>query len=125
MRSFVHGSLQSTGHPLVAHFSNILAAGCLSTSLRGNMSPCTLFGNLLCVGVKGSAFACFHSGVAGGSCKGVLHFAPKTDGELRNKGWLVQHFGAGLAFDVYGLGCLVQGTVIIVIVRKGLCLMVN
>ena len=78
MHSFVHGSLQSTGHPLVAHFNNIFAAGCLSMSLQGNMSLCTL-----------------------------------------------SHFGAGLAFDVYGLGCLVQGTVVIVIVRKGLCLMIN
>ena len=125
MCSFIHGSPQSAGHPLVAHFNNIFAAGYLSTSLQGNMSPCTLSGNLLCVSVNWPAFACFHSGVADSGCNGVLRFTPKTDGELINVGGSVPRFGAGLAFDVYGLGCLVQDTVVIVIVRRGLCPKVN
>ena len=32
IRSLDQGLPQSTGHPLVAHFNNIFAAGCLSTS---------------------------------------------------------------------------------------------
>ena len=125
IRSLDHGSPQYTGHPLVAHFNNIFAAGCLSTSLQGNMRPCTLFGNLLCVGVSGSAFACFLSGVAVGCCKGVLRFTPKTDCKWPKFGRLGLRCGAGLAFEQCCLGYLVQNIIVIMIVREGLCLMVN
>ena len=65
MRLQVHGSLQSKGHPSVAHLSNIRAAGCFNTRLRGNIKPCTFAGNLLCVGVNGSRIAERRGGVAG------------------------------------------------------------
>ena len=41
------------------------AAGCFNTLLRGNIKPCTLVGNLLCVGVNGSGIADRRGGVAG------------------------------------------------------------
>ena len=65
MRLRVHGSPQSNGHPSVAHLSNIRAAGCFNTRLRGNIKPCTFAGNLLCVGVNGSGIAERRGGVAG------------------------------------------------------------
>ena len=65
MRLRVHGSPQSKGHPSVAHLSNIQAAGCFNTRLRGNIKPCTFAGNLLCVGVNGSGIADRRGGVAG------------------------------------------------------------
>ena len=65
MRLQVHGSPQSRGHPSVAHLSNMQAAGFFNTWLQGNIKPCTLVGNLLCVGVNGSGIADRRGGVAG------------------------------------------------------------
>ena len=59
------GSPRSTGQPSVAHFKSIFAAGCLSTSLRGNIRPCILVENSLCVGVNGSGSALLRFGGAG------------------------------------------------------------
>ena len=97
MRSLDQGSPQSTGHPFVAHFSNIFAAGCLSTSFRGNMRPCTFFGNLLCVGVSGSAFARFLSGVARGCSKPEFRFAVDFAREWSTLDASLIRFGANWA----------------------------
>ena len=65
MRLMDQGSPQSTGQPSVAHFKSIFAAGCLSTSLQGNIRPCILVENSLCVGVNGSGSALLRFGGAG------------------------------------------------------------
>ena len=56
------GCPQSTGHPSVAHLRSIFAAGCCNTLLRGHINPCSVDGNLLRLGVRGSGLARFLQG---------------------------------------------------------------